>query len=144
MSFQQEWAAIQARARQETAHTRLNSTGGQGGGDADLEIHGAELSEIQGSADDLANDLDALGHTAENQTHVAGIFLRTPGFETGDALIEVATRWRSQADSLRDACLRISGHLQDTVRTYTVVEQETAAAVQQASSGLNPRLTGAV
>lgn len=143
MSFHEEWAAIQARAREESARTRLNSTAGQGDGGADLEIHSAELADIQGSADDLANDLDASGHTAENHTHVAGIFLRTPGFETGYALIEVATRWQSQADSLRDACLRISGHLQDTVRTHATVEQETAAAVRQTTAGLNPRLTGA-
>ncbi|TDC67960.1 hypothetical protein [Streptomyces hainanensis] len=145
MSFHQEWAAIQARAQDASARTRLNGTGGRGGGDeADLELHSAELTDIRNTAEALAGDLDTAGHTAENPTRVAGILLRTPGFETGNALIEVATRWQSQADALRDACLRVSGHLEDTVRTHTAVEQETAAALRDSTTALNPRLTGAV
>ncbi|MDT0321038.1 hypothetical protein [Streptomyces millisiae] len=122
--------------------TRLNGTGTGGG--ADLEIHGAELADIQAGADELADDLDASGHLAENHTHVTGILLRTAGFESGPALIDVATRWQSQTDALRDACLRVSGHLRETTRSHAAAEQEAAAAVREAGAVLNPRLTGAV
>ncbi|MDT0441615.1 hypothetical protein [Streptomyces johnsoniae] len=132
MSFDAEWAGLQAAARDELTHTRLNSRGDGSGGD--LEHREGQLTPIQGDADALANDLDQNGSLAHNATYVAGILLRTPGLDTGVALTEVADRWQSQAAALHAACLRIAGHVGDTVRTHAAGELETTADIRNASA----------
>jgi hypothetical protein len=135
MSFDEEWAQLQAVAREQVAHTRLNSTGdGDAGGSADLEVTDKELEKIEDTANGLANALDQSGHEAENHTHVAGIYLRTPGFECGQVLIDVATQWASQAETLRDACLRIANHLRDTAAEFAAAEEEAGAGMRHAQS----------
>lgn len=138
MSFDAEWASLQAAVHDKLTHTRLNSSGGSGG---DLEHREAELTPIQQDAGALASDLDRSGYLAHNATYVAGILLRAPGLDTGVALTEVADRWQSQADALHGACLRIAGHIDATVRTHAAGELETTADLQRASAvRSNPRL----
>ncbi|MEV1006354.1 hypothetical protein [Streptomyces sp. NPDC049881] len=132
MSFDEEWAALQAAAREEQARTRLNSEG-TGGADAlDLEVSENDLTPLRTDADGLADRVTQDGFLAQNITHVAGIFLRTPGLDTGYALIEVAERWESQANALRNALQRIAGHVGETVRAHAGDELETAAALEGA------------
>ncbi|RKN05075.1 hypothetical protein [Streptomyces radicis] len=140
MTFDEEWARLQAAAQDELNATRLNSDGGAGDG-ADYAVSGEELRPVHEVAGELADELDRNGSLARNPTHVAGIFLRTPGLETGYALIEVAERWQSQADALRSACRRIAGHVDATVRAHSATEQETLADLRGASApASNPRL----
>ncbi|RKN40134.1 hypothetical protein [Streptomyces hoynatensis] len=141
-TFDEEWAQIQARAREQAARTRLDSAPAPGDG-ADLEIHEEELGRIEREAGSLAGLLDQHGRAAETQTRVAGVLLRTPGFDTGSALVELTDRWRSQTESLRDACRRIAAHRRDTTRAHAAGEQETAAALRQAAPPVahNPHIT---
>ncbi|ARQ68387.1 hypothetical protein [Streptomyces marincola] len=139
MSFDEEWRGLQASARDELTRTRLNSGAGGGG---DLEVHGQELTPVQEAAGSLADDLDRDGHVAQAPTEAAGAALRAPGLDTGSALADVAGRWQSQADALRDACLRIAGHIGETVHSHAAHELETVAALQRAGAvpASNPRL----
>ncbi|RBM20505.1 hypothetical protein [Streptomyces sp. PT12] len=133
MTFDEEWARLQAAAQDELNATHPNSEGGAGDG-ADYAVSEGELRPVHEVAAGLADELDRNGYLAHNPTHVAGIFLRTPGLETGYALIEVADRWQSQADALRSACGRIAGHVDETVRTHGATEQETLADLGSASA----------
>ncbi|MDT0441509.1 hypothetical protein [Streptomyces johnsoniae] len=140
-SFDEEWAGLRATAHDHTTHTRLNSTEG-GAAAPDLELHEAELAAVQRGASFLADALDRSGHEAEDSTSRAGTLLRTPGFGTGSALADVADRWRTQADTLRNVCADIASHLRDTTTLHAAAEQDTIASLHQSGAGTdNPRLS---
>ncbi len=138
-SFDEEWAGLRAAAREHTTHTRLNSAEG-GAAAPDLELREAELAAVGQGASFLADALDRSGHEAEDNTSRAGRLLRTSGFGTGAALADVADRWKTQADTLRNACADIAGHLRDTTALHAAAEQDTVASLQQSGTG-NPRLS---
>ncbi|GAA2062237.1 hypothetical protein N0X72_23085 [Streptomyces carpaticus] len=143
MGFDEEWARIKADARDEIARTQLNSTSPAGGEQGELVVHSADISAIGVQADELATSLQEHGLVADNPTRVAGILLRTPGFETGRALTDVAEAWQSQVETLTEACLGIAGHLHHTVTDHAGGELENQAELVRARTSETVRhITG--
>ncbi|WP_052849987.1 hypothetical protein [Streptomyces avicenniae] len=143
--FDAEWAGMQAAAREQVAQqqaaggarTRLNTTGGGGGsGGAGVDHDEEGLQDVETHAIELGDTLSTHGQMAENSTHVAGVLLRTPGLETGPALIELVERWGTQSEALRDACLTISGHMRETIQRMADVELDIIGGLNAA--GMSP------
>ncbi|WP_052385467.1 hypothetical protein [Streptomyces sp. NRRL F-2890] len=134
MGFDEEWAQAKAEAREEIARTRLNGSPESAGGSGRLVLHGEDVGPIGEQADGLAASLREHGLVADNPTRVAGILLRTPGFETGRALVDVADTWQSQVETLKESCLGISQHLRYTLTSHAGGELENQAEMIRAQT----------
>ncbi|WP_129839792.1 hypothetical protein [Streptomyces sp. RFCAC02] len=133
-SFDDDWARIQAAAREEVARTRLNGTespAGGGGAGAVLEIHEADLATVEDCAATIADVMARSDNSTRNATHLSGTLLSTPGFETGSALLDLVARWETRTEALHRDCVIIEQHLRETYTLNSAADLERAAELQR-------------
>ncbi len=113
MTFEKEWAELQAAAAQRTA-MRIDGTpadGGGGGDGGDLVVHRDDLGAIGSDAYDLLGRLGKDGDIARSATLDAATALTNGNFLSGAAVLKVHNRWQTHLRTLLDACAQVSNHL---------------------------------
>jgi hypothetical protein len=111
-SFDEEWAQLQAAAREETAHMQLNSLDGGGSASSeDFVFDTDELTPLGQKANQLAGMLERQGQVAVDSTREAGEANR-PALQVGQALIDAASTWSTQEGALQADCTKIAIHMQ--------------------------------
>ncbi|MGS2588241.1 hypothetical protein [Streptomyces hebeiensis] len=121
MSFDQEWSqAKSAAAEQATSQTRLNQLDGGPTGpipEGDLKVTQSDLAAIGDEAFKLYQRLDTDGDHAKQTSYEAATSLK-PDFALGTALSTVTDTWKTQVDTLLEACAHISNHLDYTENAH--------------------------
>lgn len=129
VSFDEEWAELQAAAREELAtRTRLNSltdggTGSAGPGQGDLV---ADDEAIRGVADVIEQELEPVvvqaGHHHVVSTSQVMVALRS--WHTASGLSTWAEAWGRKTRALRERLLDEAQALRGTADGYTFTEEE--------------------
>ncbi|ONK10847.1 hypothetical protein STBA_15720 [Streptomyces sp. MP131-18] len=94
------------------------------------------------TARELYDDLDRHGCTAEDDVSAASGDFRQVGMAAGPTLSVLAQWWRRQCDDLLADCSRISGHLDETVRSHDGLESDVQASLHGIAGGLAEVLPG--
>jgi hypothetical protein len=131
LSFDNEWASVRGDAAQNVS-MQLNHVddagGGSGSSAADLSVNEDHLGAIGSAAYDLHTRLTGDGNTAEASTSDAATMMKMYGFRTGGALTTVHDNWKSQVETLLDACADISNHLNYTAASHAKEEKSLKTA----------------
>jgi hypothetical protein len=132
MSFDEEWAALVARASDQGAvGTRLNQADpGGGGGTHDLSVSQDELGAIGSEAYKLFGRLRKDGDIARESSDAAAATLRTSNFTLGEELGVTVGVWDSQLRTLLQSCAHISNHLDYSAKSYTREDKEIEAQMR--------------
>ncbi len=110
------------------------TTGGVGR--PDLAVNSETLDPVATTARELYDDLDRYGCAAEDDVSAASGDFRQVGMATGPTLAALAEWWRRQRDDLLADCSRISGHLDDTVRSHDGLESDVQVSLHGIAGGL--------
>ena len=120
--FDEEWAQIQAEARERVTRTRLDSTGDGQGTDAQLLV--ADWEEQRRAADHIDRETlpgvaSAGERPVDSLTQAAS---RLSGWETARGLQTVVGRWQDQVSALRDRLGAESAALRATADDFEGIE----------------------
>ncbi|CAL9393136.1 hypothetical protein SUDANB106_01314 [Streptomyces sp. enrichment culture] len=133
MSFDEEWAALVAKAAEHSGTgTRLNEAGpGGGGGDGhDLSAAEDELGAIGHDAHVLFGRLRKDGGGARESSDGAATALRNANFTLGEELGLTVEVWDSQLRTLLQSCAHISNHLDYSAKSYVKQDREIEAQMR--------------
>ncbi|PJE98476.1 hypothetical protein CUT44_07145 [Streptomyces carminius] len=132
MSFDEEWAALVAKASaQDSNRMRLNNADpGGGGGTSDLTVVQDELGAIGHEAFELFGRLRKDGDTARESSGTAASVLRTNNFTLGGELGTTVGMWESQLKTLLQSCAHISNHLDYSANSYTKEDKRIEAQMR--------------
>ncbi|WP_101257708.1 hypothetical protein [Streptomyces barkulensis] len=134
MSFDEEWAALVAKASERSgAGTRLNEVadpGGGGGGGHDLSAVQDELGAIGHDAYVLFGRLRKDGDLARESSDGAATALKNANFTLGEELGLTVGVWDSQLRTLLQSCAHISNHLDYSANSYTKQDKEIEAQMR--------------
>lgn len=122
MSFDQEWSQLKmAAAERSSSQMQLNQLDGGGGAgpipEGDLKVTQDDLAAIGDEAFKLYQRLDTDGDHAKQTSYEAATSL-TGDFALGAALTTVTDKWKTQVDTLLEACAHISNHLDYTEKAH--------------------------
>lgn len=125
----EEWEQLKSSASgQGSTHTQLNGpTSGGGGADSgprggtssvkggpNLVVNNDSLGALGNMAYDLRERIRVDADHARPATFDASIELFNDGLDMGSALTELHDAWTTKVTTLKDACARISNHLDYT------------------------------
>lgn len=133
MSFDEEWAALVAKASgQGGVRTQLNEAAPGGGGDGrhDLSAGQDELGAIGHDAYVLFGRLQKDGDIARESSDKAATTLKTANFTLGDELDLTVGVWNSQLKTLLQSCAHISNHLDYSAKSYAEQDKEIEARMR--------------
>ncbi|MGW1886718.1 hypothetical protein [Streptomyces sp. NPDC001970] len=131
MSFDEEWASARSSATAGVG-MRLNQVAPEPGGGsstADLGVNQDKLGAIGNAAYALHGRLAKDGNHAQASTSDAATMMTVNGFRTGSAMATVNETWKSQLNTLLDACANISNHLDYSAASHAREEEEIKAAL---------------
>ncbi|GAA2444662.1 hypothetical protein [Streptomyces macrosporus] len=145
MSFDEEWAALVAKAsNQEGARMRLNKADpGGGGGSSDLSVVQDELGAIGHDAYELFGRPRKDGDTARESSDTAASTLKKSNFTLGEELGVTVGMWESQVKTLLQSCAHISNHLDYSAKSYAKQDKEIEAQTRHRATAEEPRRLGA-
>ncbi|WP_031506713.1 hypothetical protein [Streptomyces megasporus] len=132
MSFDEEWAALVAKASDANGtRTRLNKADpGGGGGTSDLSVVQDELGAIGHDAYELFGRLRKDGDTARESSDTAASTLKKSNFTLGEELGLTVDMWGSQLKTLLQSCAHISNHLDYSAKSYAKEDKEIEAQMR--------------
>ncbi|MFF9015254.1 hypothetical protein ACF09C_20100 [Streptomyces sp. NPDC014870] len=131
MSFEAEWSGLKKAVADRDSRMRLNQLPSESGsgGPADLSVNQDRLGAIGGAAYALHGRLVKDGNHARTTTEAAATGLSSTGFRTGAALTTVQDTWRSQLNTLLDACAHISNHLDYSAAQHAKDDEDIRASL---------------
>ncbi|MCI0385054.1 hypothetical protein [Streptomyces sp. CNQ085] len=141
MSFDEEWAALVAKASEQGgAGTWLNESGpGDGGGDGhDLSAAQDELGAIGHDAHVLFGRLRRDGDVARESSGGAATALKNANFTLGEELGITVGVWDSQLRTLLQSCAHISNHLDYSAKAYAGQDKEIEARMRRRDGSAMP------
>jgi len=135
MSFDEEWAALVAKASDRgSTGMRLNKADpGSRDGSPDLAVVQDELGAIGHEAHELFSRLRKDGDVARESSDTAASTLKKSNFTLGAELDLTASLWESQLKTLLQSCAHISNHLDYSAKAYTKEDGEIAAQMRHRS-----------
>ncbi|WP_461035759.1 hypothetical protein [Streptomyces mayteni] len=142
-SFREEWAELQARAREESARTRLNSN--EGGGAGPNGTLAADWQAKRAAAGYLTEEVRprTLRAGLGPKEEVSRVTARLAGFETAEGARTVLERWVGKVRALDEQLEAEAGLLREVASGFQGVDAEAGYQMRQATDGIAPtRLLG--
>jgi len=135
MSFDEEWAALVAKAsdRGGTGMRLNNADSDGGGGSSELAVVQNELGAIGHDAHELFGRLRKDGDVARESSDTAASALKKSNFTLGEELGIAVGVWESQLKTLLQSCAHISNHLDYSAKSYTKQDKEIEAQMRHRS-----------
>ncbi|MBD0743974.1 hypothetical protein [Streptomyces sp. CBMA152] len=133
MSFDQDWAALKAKAQMRLDSVPSPDPRGSSPDGADLILKYDDMGKIGHAAFLLHQHLSSAGKHAQPGTEAAAKSLGSDGFATGTALAKAGEGWQGQLQVLLDACAQISNHLDYSVKSSDQDDHAIAAQIRVAT-----------
>ncbi|MFD5321440.1 hypothetical protein [Streptomyces sp. NPDC127098] len=137
-SFREEWAAMQAAAREDVARTRLNANEGGGAGPNGTLV--ADWQAKRAAAGYLTEEVRprALRAGLGPKDEVSRVATRLSGFETAEGARTVLERWVDKVRALDVQLEAEAGLLRGVASGFQGVEAEAGYRMRQATEGIAP------